>query len=102
MSVESPIPDALPIGPELRVRIPDHVAHRAFPGQMVLLNFQSGQYHGLNGSAAPMLEALGESQAVAEVAAGIAARHGIEYAVAERDVIALCAKLLARGLIEPV
>jgi Coenzyme PQQ synthesis protein D (PqqD) len=90
------------VGPELRVRIPDHVAHRAFPGQTVLLNFQSGEYHGLGGAGAPMLEALRDGHTVGQVSAGIAARYGIDLADAQRDVAALCSRLLARGLIEPV
>jgi coenzyme PQQ synthesis protein D (PqqD) len=104
MSFESPSaahPNPMSVGSQMRVRIPDHVAHRAFSGQTVLLNLQRGEYHGLGGAGAPMLEALDEGQTVDEVAAGIAGRYGIAFADAQRDVVALCTKLLARGLVEP-
>ena len=39
------------VRPELKVRVPRHVVHRDFPAQTVILNLETGKYHGLNPTA---------------------------------------------------
>jgi DNA-binding CsgD family transcriptional regulator len=46
------------VRPETRVRVPQHVVHRAFPARTVVLNLETGKYHGLNPTAGRMLTAL--------------------------------------------
>ena len=41
-----------------RVRLPQHVVHRSFVAETVVLNLRTGKYHGLNPTAGKMLEAL--------------------------------------------
>ncbi len=41
-------------------RMPAHVVYREFPAEVVLLNLQTGRYHGLNPTAGRMLRALEE------------------------------------------
>ena len=86
--------------PEAHVRIPQHVVHRHFPAQTVVLNLQTGRYHGLNPTAGRMLDALGEAQTVAAAARIVADHYRQPRADVERDLCVLCADLLSRGLVE--
>jgi Coenzyme PQQ synthesis protein D (PqqD) len=86
--------------PEAHVRIPKHVVHRHFPAQTVVLNLQTGRYHGLNPTAGRMLDALGEAQTVAAAARIVADHYRQPRADVERDLCVLCADLLSRGLVE--
>ena len=86
--------------PEARVRIPKHVVHRHFPAQTVVLNLETGRYHGLNPTAGRMLDALSEAQTVAAAARIVADHYHQPRADVERDLCELCADLLSRGLVE--
>jgi len=86
--------------PEARVRIPKHVVHRHFPAQTVVLNLETGRYHGLNPTAGRMLDALSEAQTVAAAARIVADHYRQPRADVERDLCELCADLLSRGLVE--
>jgi hypothetical protein len=83
-----------------RVRIPEHVVHRAFEAQMVLLNLQTGQYHGLNPTGGRMVELLEETGSPSEVAALLAKESGLPLEQVAGDVSELCAGLHERGLLE--
>jgi hypothetical protein len=89
------------VRPELRVRVPRHVVHRQFPAQTVILNLETGQYHGLNPTAGQMLSALETEATVAAAAKLVATRMHVPVAEVERDLYELCASLLQRGLVEP-
>jgi hypothetical protein len=82
------------------VRIPDHVVQRAFVAETVVLNLQTGRYHGLNPTAGRMLEALGEHGKVREAAATLAGEYGEPLDRIEADLLELCRNLLERKLIE--
>jgi hypothetical protein len=83
-----------------RIKLPQHVVYRSFPSETVVLNLQTGKYHGLNPSAGSMLEALEKSDTVL-AAAELAARDFEQPQEAiERDMCDLCNALLSRGLIE--
>ena len=83
-----------------RIRVPEHVVYRDFGDETVILNLESGNYHGLNGTAAAMLKVLGESESVAAAVERLTAELGQDRAVIERDVVSLCGALSERGLIE--
>lgn len=85
---------------ELSVSVPQHVVHRNFPSETVVLNLQTGKYHGLNPTAGRMLEALAEEGSVRAAAALVAAEYAQPLATAERDACDLCGALLERGLVE--
>ena len=85
-----------------RVRMPQHVVHRSFVAETVVLNLQTGQYHGLNPTAGAMLETLQTAPTVADAVAPISERYGVEQEQVERDLLALIRGLLERGLIETV
>jgi hypothetical protein len=83
------------------VRVPDHVVHRAFVNETVVLNLQTGQYHGLNPVAGRMLEALEREPTVQGAVRRLTDEFGeVSTDELERDVGAFCADLLRRGLIE--
>jgi hypothetical protein len=82
-----------------QVAIPDHVVHRAFPTETVVLNLQTGRYHGLNPVAGRMLEELEQQETVEAAAAAIADEYGQPQDDVERDLCQLCIDLSRRGLV---
>jgi hypothetical protein len=87
-------------GDEMRVVVPQHVVHRRFPTETVVLNLRTGKYHGLNPTAGAMLEQLGITGSISRTAAALAAEHGREVGEVEADLRELVAALRERGLIE--
>jgi hypothetical protein len=82
------------------LRLPQHVVHRSFVAETVVLNLQTGKYHGLNSVGGRMLEAVNEAPTVREAAEPIAEEYGQDPAVVEADLVAFCRDLLDRGLLE--
>jgi Coenzyme PQQ synthesis protein D (PqqD) len=85
-----------------RVRLPQHVVHRSFVAETVVLNLRTGQYHGLNPTAGRMLEALDTAPTAGATVPELAREYGVEPTKVESDLIVLCHGLLERGLIEIV
>jgi hypothetical protein len=85
-----------------RVRLPQHVVHRSFVAETVVLNLRTGKYHGLNPTAGRMLEALVAAPMVGVTVPELAREYGVEPAKIESDLLALCQGLLERELIEIV
>ena len=83
-----------------RVRVPEHVVYRDFGDETVVLNLDSGMYHGLNRTAAAMLSVLGESDTVGAAVERLAREFEQPPEVIERDLLDLCRSLDERGLIE--
>ena len=81
------------------VEVPEHVVHREFPNETVVLNLQTGMYHGLNRVAGRMLQELQNQATVGAAANLIAAESGHAPADVERDICELCLQLSERGLI---
>jgi hypothetical protein len=81
-------------------RVPDHVVYRPFPHETVVLNLQTGKYHGLNPTAGRMLELLEGGRSLTETAESVAREYDRPVAEVERDVERLCGDLCARGLVE--
>jgi hypothetical protein len=84
------------------VAVPHHVVHRAFPTETVVLNLETGQYHGLNPVAGRMLEVLEQVGSVGASAAQLAREFDQPRERIEQDLSQLCTDLLERGLIEVV
>src|SRR3990170_1998979 len=61
-------PRSADVLPTTRHRLPDHVVVRTFVLETVVLNLETGQYHGLNPTAGTILEMLGSGMTVVEVA----------------------------------
>lgn len=85
---------------EARIILPEHVVRREFPNETIALNLDSGQYHGLNATAAKMIDAFERGLTPAEVAAWIAKEASRPREVVEADVLALVRTLADRALIE--
>jgi len=85
---------------EAKVKVPQSVVFRSFPTETVVLNLQTGKYHGLNPTAGKMLQALTEAASVREAAAAVAAEYKAPAATIEVDICDLCQNLLDRGLVE--
>ncbi len=85
---------------EARVRAPGHVVHRPFPTKTVVLNLQTGRYHGLNPVAGRILELLEREESVPAAARIVAQEYGHPQAEVEADVCSLCLDLVGRGLLE--
>jgi hypothetical protein len=85
---------------EAKVKMPQSVVFRSFPTETVVLNLQTGKYHGLNPTAGRMLQALTEAASVREAAAALAAEYDAPAATIELDICDLCQNLLDRGLVE--
>jgi coenzyme PQQ synthesis protein D (PqqD) len=83
-----------------KARIPDRVVHRDFPGETVVLNLETGQYHGLNATAGRMFAALERSGSVGAAATVLAGEFGAPRDRIERDLHELCRALADRGLLE--
>ncbi len=83
-----------------RVRVPEHVVYRDFGDETVILNLRSGMYHGLNSTAALMVERLSEGETVAAAVERLTSETGQPREVIARDVARLCDALAERGLIE--
>lgn len=81
-------------------RIPDRVVYRAFVRETVVLNLETGKYHGLNPSAGRMFEALEQEPTVQDAARLLAGEYARPIGEIEDDLCELCRDLLRRGLIE--
>jgi hypothetical protein len=82
------------------VRVPQHVVHRSFAHETVVLNLKSGRYHGLNPTAGAMLAELERGPTVRDAAARLVQLYERPVDEIERDLSNLCLDLLERGLVE--
>ncbi len=82
------------------VTVPNHVVYRSFPSETVVLNLNTGRYHGLNATAGEMLESLERASCIRDAAAAISDRYGQPQTEVELDLCMLCNLLLDRGLID--
>jgi hypothetical protein len=97
--ISEPVPDTSSLL-ATKVKVPQHVVYRSFPSETVVLNLQTGRYHGLNATAGQMLDALTRAACVRDAAAELAGAYAQPQDVIERDLCELCTSLLERGLIE--
>lgn len=81
-------------------RVPQHVVHRTFVAETVLLNLQTGKYHGVNPVGGKMLEYLDAEPTVRAAAVALAEHFGRPVAELEEDLCEFCLGLRERGLLE--
>lgn len=84
------------------LRLPAHVVHRSFVAETVVLNLETGKYHGLNPMAGRMLDVLEDSSSVREAAAAIAAEYNQDPGTVQADLAQFCRELIDRELVEVV
>jgi hypothetical protein len=83
------------------VKVPEHVVYRSFEAETLLLNLETGQYHGLNETGGRMLELLKETDgSVREATARLADEVSLAPEEIADDLASFCADLVERGLIE--
>jgi coenzyme PQQ synthesis protein D (PqqD) len=82
-----------------RIRLCENVAHRSFGEETVLLNLDTGQYHGLRGSGGRMLEVLVAQSDLDESARQIAAEFDAPLEKVRHDIEVLCEGLAQRALV---
>ena len=80
-------------------RLPEHVVYRTFVYETVVLNLQTGKYHGLNRTGGRMLELLEREPTVGDAAAKVATEFGRPIADVEADLCDFTSDLASRGLI---
>jgi hypothetical protein len=97
--ISEPVPDTSSLL-ATKVKVPQHVVYRSFPSETVVLNLQTGRYHGLNATAGQMLDALTRADCVRAAATELASAYAQPRDVIESDLCELCTSLLERGLIE--
>lgn len=93
------LPADFPI-PSAQVSIPSHVVYRAFAAETVILNLETGRYHGLNTTGGRMLELLDRCDSVADALVAFASSYGKKPVDVEQDLRAFCVRLHERGLID--
>jgi hypothetical protein len=82
-------------------RIPEHVIHRTFESETVLLNLKTGQYHGLNPTGGRLLELLKEGDgSIGAAVERLAAEYDRPVEEIGPDLARFCADLAERGLID--
>lgn len=99
MDTDAKMPDNLL---DTQVRLPQHVVHRSFVAETVVLNLKTGRYHGLNVTAGQMLDGLEQGRTPRQVAQAIADEYGSDASDVQADILELCRGLLERQLIEIV
>jgi Coenzyme PQQ synthesis protein D (PqqD) len=83
-----------------RPSVPQHVVYREFVNETVVLNLETGTYHGLNPSGGKMLETLGASATVRDAAASLASDYSRPVGEIEEDLYEFCVRLQERGLVD--
>lgn len=82
------------------VTVPDHVVFRVFAAETVVLNINTGQYHGLNPVAGRMLETLQVTPDLRQAAQALADEFEQPLERIEHDLRAFCDDLASRGLLK--
>jgi hypothetical protein len=81
--------------------VPEHVVFRSFEAETLLLNLETGQYHGLNATGGRMLELLKETGGeVSASVAQLAKEYELEVDAIATDMADFCLSLEDRGLLE--
>jgi hypothetical protein len=83
-----------------QARIPDHVVHRTFVNETVVLNLKTGKYHGLNLTAGRMFELVDGVATLQDLAGRISEEYEQPLEEVQRDLCELVSKLHERGLVE--
>lgn len=84
------------------IRLPQNVVYREFPHETVILNLDTGKYHGVNPTGGEMLRVLQAAPSVREAAAQLAETFGRPLETIQADLLTFCSGLLERRLIEVV
>jgi hypothetical protein len=87
------------LNPDATARIPAEVVYRDFMHETVVLNLQTGKYHGLNPTGGRMLRVLEKMPQLRGAAKILAEDYGQPIEQMELDLYEFCAELERRGLL---
>jgi hypothetical protein len=82
-----------------QARVPDGVVYRTFASETVVLNLETGLYHGLNPTAGRMLETIERVGSVGAAAEALADEYARPLPDVQRDLCKLCQALVERRLL---
>ena len=85
---------------DMRAVVPQHVVFRALAAETVLLNIQSGKYHGMDEIGSRFFEVMRDSLNLQSALAALAKEYNASEERIRRDLIGYCSELLSDGLIE--
>lgn len=83
-----------------RITVPQHVVHRSFAAETVLLNIQTGHYHGMDHIGGRFFETLIGSSDAAAATTALAGEYGQPQERIQEDMVQFCSELLDLGLVE--
>jgi hypothetical protein len=83
-----------------RAAVPSHVVFRVLAHETVLLNVNTGQYHGLDQIGGRFFEAIRDAADLQSASAVLAEEYGQTAERIETDLAAFCSDLRELGLIE--
>ena len=84
-----------------QVKAGEHVVWNAVPGELVLLNADTGAYYALDAVGADLWRRLMETPSVADAKEFLAARYEASAETVAADVDRLVGELLENGLLVP-
>ncbi len=85
---------------ECCAKVPSHVVFRVLAHETVLLNVNTGQYHGLDQISGRFFEAIKDSPDLQTASEVLAKEYGQTAERIEADLAAFCSDLRELGLIE--
>lgn len=85
---------------ETAFHIPQHVVHRSFVSETVMLNLMTGKYYGVNTTGGRMLEALETGCSIQDAAELLGAEFDVSVDQLVADLLEFCEDLVERGLLE--
>lgn len=80
--------------------VPDDIVFQEFATETVVLNLQTGKYHGLNPTGGRMLAALQASPTVRDAAERLGSEYDQRPEQIESDLCEFCFELERRGLVQ--
>lgn len=83
-----------------QVVVPRHVVHRSFASETVLLNVQTGHYHGMDAVGGRFFETLIGSSSIGDAATVLAHEYEQPIERIQEDMGKFCEELRDLGLIE--
>ena len=83
-----------------RVRVPDHVVFRDMAQETVLLNIQTGRYHGIDAIGARFFELMRSGDPLSSVVGVLAAEYKQPIDRIQNDLARFCEQMVDFGLIE--
>lgn len=84
--------------PEDRYRLNPEVVRRSFGSETVVLNVETGAYHGVDLVGTRILDGIEAGLTVRQVTADVAEAYAQAPEQVQADVVAFCAALEARGI----